>query len=145
VKDPVGDRDSRFDDTICPVDFEQYGQITSDTCIEFSSYRSHLVFELQLFSIAATHSAIRARFAVFVMVDSRRRLRSSGVVYLSRPRRYIFHYWFFLRLQVRRRDCLVHGKNVDIALSKRKRTEWLVPISMLNTTYDVSVQSLRCC
>jgi len=31
VKDPDGDRDSGFDDTICPVDFEQYGQITSDT------------------------------------------------------------------------------------------------------------------
>lgn len=31
VKDPDGDRDSGFDDTICPVDFEKYGQITSDT------------------------------------------------------------------------------------------------------------------
>ena len=31
MKDPDGDRDSGFDDTICPVDFEQYGQITSDT------------------------------------------------------------------------------------------------------------------
>jgi metacaspase-1 len=31
VEDPDGDRDSGFDDTICPVDFEQYGQITSDT------------------------------------------------------------------------------------------------------------------
>jgi len=31
VKDPDGDRDSGFDDTICPVDFERNGQITSDT------------------------------------------------------------------------------------------------------------------
>lgn len=31
VKDPDGDRENGFDDTICPVDFEQYGQITSDT------------------------------------------------------------------------------------------------------------------
>ncbi|KIM78040.1 hypothetical protein PILCRDRAFT_824756 [Piloderma croceum F 1598] len=31
VQDPDGDRESGFDDTICPVDFEQYGQITSDT------------------------------------------------------------------------------------------------------------------
>jgi len=31
VKDPDGDRESGFDDTICPVDFEQSGQITSDT------------------------------------------------------------------------------------------------------------------
>ncbi|KAI9851905.1 MAG: hypothetical protein M1824_002444 [Vezdaea acicularis] len=31
VKDPDGDRDSGFDDTICPVDFSTSGQITSDT------------------------------------------------------------------------------------------------------------------
>jgi hypothetical protein len=31
VKDPDGDRESGFDDTICPVDFEEFGQITSDT------------------------------------------------------------------------------------------------------------------
>jgi len=31
VEDPDGDRDSGFDDTICPVDFERSGQITSDT------------------------------------------------------------------------------------------------------------------
>jgi hypothetical protein len=31
VPDPDGDRDSGFDDTIVPVDFEQNGQITSDT------------------------------------------------------------------------------------------------------------------
>ncbi|KAJ5610142.1 hypothetical protein N7510_006861 [Penicillium lagena] len=31
VRDPDGDRDSGFDDTICPIDFEQNGQITSDT------------------------------------------------------------------------------------------------------------------
>jgi hypothetical protein len=31
VADPDGDRDSGYDDTICPVDFEQTGQITSDT------------------------------------------------------------------------------------------------------------------
>ncbi len=31
VKDPDGDRDSGFDDTIVPVDFERAGQITSDT------------------------------------------------------------------------------------------------------------------
>ncbi|KAI9840677.1 MAG: hypothetical protein M1838_003944 [Thelocarpon superellum] len=31
VPDPDGDRDSGFDDTICPVDFERRGQITSDT------------------------------------------------------------------------------------------------------------------
>ncbi|KAF7713870.1 Metacaspase [Penicillium ucsense] len=31
VRDPDGDRDSGFDDTICPVDFEHNGQITSDT------------------------------------------------------------------------------------------------------------------
>jgi hypothetical protein len=31
VRDPDGDRESGFDDTICPVDFEKYGQITSDT------------------------------------------------------------------------------------------------------------------
>jgi len=31
VKDPDGDRESGFDDTICPVDFQKYGQITSDT------------------------------------------------------------------------------------------------------------------
>ncbi|KAE8454292.1 hypothetical protein EG329_005217 [Mollisiaceae sp. DMI_Dod_QoI] len=30
VKDPDGDRDSGFDDTICPVDFEVNGQIDSD-------------------------------------------------------------------------------------------------------------------
>jgi len=43
-----------------------------------------------------SHSTIRARFAVFVIIDSRHCLRSGGVIYLSRPRRYIFHYWFFL-------------------------------------------------
>jgi len=31
VKDPDGDRESGFDDTICPVDFESHGQIDSDT------------------------------------------------------------------------------------------------------------------
>jgi metacaspase-1 len=31
VQDPDGDRDSGFDDTIVPVDFEQAGQIDSDT------------------------------------------------------------------------------------------------------------------
>jgi metacaspase-1 len=31
VRDPDGDRDSGFDDTIVPVDFEQNGQIDSDT------------------------------------------------------------------------------------------------------------------
>jgi hypothetical protein len=31
VRDPDGDRGSGLDDTICPVDFEQNGQITSDT------------------------------------------------------------------------------------------------------------------
>ncbi|TVY81644.1 Metacaspase-1 [Lachnellula suecica] len=31
VKDPDGDRESGFDDTICPVDFEKNGQIDSDT------------------------------------------------------------------------------------------------------------------
>ena len=31
VKDPDGDRDSGFDSTIVPVDFEQGGQISSDT------------------------------------------------------------------------------------------------------------------
>ena len=31
VRDPDGDRESGLDDTICPVDFERYGQITSDT------------------------------------------------------------------------------------------------------------------
>ena len=31
VQDPDGDRESGFDDTICPVDFEKHGQITSDT------------------------------------------------------------------------------------------------------------------
>jgi len=31
VRDPDGDRESGMDDTICPVDFERYGQITSDT------------------------------------------------------------------------------------------------------------------
>jgi hypothetical protein len=31
VPDPDGDRESGFDDTIVPVDFEQNGQITSDT------------------------------------------------------------------------------------------------------------------
>jgi hypothetical protein len=31
VQDPDGDRESGFDDTICPVDFERSGQITSDT------------------------------------------------------------------------------------------------------------------
>jgi metacaspase-1 len=31
VPDPDGDRDAGFDDTIVPVDFEQKGQITSDT------------------------------------------------------------------------------------------------------------------
>jgi len=31
VKDPDGDRESGFDDTICPVDFQRHGQITSDT------------------------------------------------------------------------------------------------------------------
>ncbi|KAK3681762.1 peptidase C14, caspase domain-containing protein [Podospora appendiculata] len=31
VRDPDGDRESGFDDTICPVDFEESGQITSDT------------------------------------------------------------------------------------------------------------------
>ncbi|KAF8852364.1 peptidase C14 [Acephala macrosclerotiorum] len=31
VKDPDGDRDSGFDDTICPVDFETAGQLDSDT------------------------------------------------------------------------------------------------------------------
>lgn len=30
VRDPDGDRDSGFDDTIVPVDFEQHGQIDSD-------------------------------------------------------------------------------------------------------------------
>lgn len=31
VKDPDGDRESGYDDTICPVDFQQNGQISSDT------------------------------------------------------------------------------------------------------------------
>lgn len=31
VKDPDGDRESGFDDTICPLDFETNGQIDSDT------------------------------------------------------------------------------------------------------------------
>lgn len=31
VRDPDGDRESGLDDTICPVDFESHGQITSDT------------------------------------------------------------------------------------------------------------------
>ena len=31
VKDPDGDREGGVDDTICPLDFEQSGQITSDT------------------------------------------------------------------------------------------------------------------
>ncbi|KAK1756610.1 peptidase C14, caspase domain-containing protein [Echria macrotheca] len=31
VRDPDGDRSTGFDDTICPVDFETNGQITSDT------------------------------------------------------------------------------------------------------------------
>jgi hypothetical protein len=31
VRDPDGDRESGYDDTICPVDFESSGQITSDT------------------------------------------------------------------------------------------------------------------
>jgi len=31
VRDPDGDRDSGFDDTICPVDFQSHGQIDSDT------------------------------------------------------------------------------------------------------------------
>ncbi|KAF8313385.1 peptidase C14, caspase domain-containing protein [Amanita rubescens] len=31
VQDPDGDRESGLDDTICPVDFEKHGQITSDT------------------------------------------------------------------------------------------------------------------
>ena len=31
VRDPDGDRDSGFDDTICPLDFMERGQITSDT------------------------------------------------------------------------------------------------------------------
>lgn len=31
VKDPDGDRESGYDDTICPVDFESRGQIDSDT------------------------------------------------------------------------------------------------------------------
>lgn len=31
VQDPDGDRESGFDDTICPVDFETAGQIDSDT------------------------------------------------------------------------------------------------------------------
>jgi hypothetical protein len=31
VRDPDGDRESGFDDTICPVDFETNGQIDSDT------------------------------------------------------------------------------------------------------------------
>ncbi|KAK3936522.1 peptidase C14 [Diplogelasinospora grovesii] len=31
VRDPDGDRESGFDDTICPVDFERSGQINSDT------------------------------------------------------------------------------------------------------------------
>lgn len=31
VRDPDGDRDSGLDDTICPVDFESKGQISSDT------------------------------------------------------------------------------------------------------------------
>ncbi|RDW65235.1 hypothetical protein BP5796_09927 [Coleophoma crateriformis] len=31
VRDPDGDRESGFDDTICPLDFESHGQIDSDT------------------------------------------------------------------------------------------------------------------
>ncbi|KFZ06877.1 hypothetical protein V501_06986 [Pseudogymnoascus sp. VKM F-4519 (FW-2642)] len=31
VKDPDGDRESGFDDTICPLDFESHGQLDSDT------------------------------------------------------------------------------------------------------------------
>jgi len=31
VRDPDGDRGSGYDDTICPLDFESHGQITSDT------------------------------------------------------------------------------------------------------------------
>jgi len=31
VRDPDGDRESGYDDTICPVDYESEGQITSDT------------------------------------------------------------------------------------------------------------------
>ncbi|KAF4635801.1 hypothetical protein G7Y89_g2292 [Cudoniella acicularis] len=31
VKDPDGDRDSGYDDTICPLDFESKGQLDSDT------------------------------------------------------------------------------------------------------------------
>jgi hypothetical protein len=31
IPDPDGDRESGYDDTICPVDFESGGQISSDT------------------------------------------------------------------------------------------------------------------
>ncbi|KAI4130606.1 MAG: hypothetical protein LQ347_003314 [Umbilicaria vellea] len=42
VKDPDGDRDSGFDDTICPLDFTTHGQITSDTACALSALPSFL-------------------------------------------------------------------------------------------------------